>query len=46
MVGFKATARASAYFTKLEWRRGCLWLGCVGLRVCVCVRGGHICVYG
>ena len=30
MVGFKTKARASAYFTKLGWRRGCvLWVGCV-----------------
>ena len=38
MVGFKAKAKASAYFTKLRWRRGCVcvwgggylwWLGCV-----------------
>ena len=33
MVGFKAKARASAYFTKLGWRRGCVFVvrGC-----CVC----------
>ena len=30
MVGFKVKARASAYFTKVGWRRGCvLCVGCV-----------------
>ena len=53
MVGFKAKAKASAYFTKMEWRRGCVFVSgvCVG---CVCVGcvgvcvwgGGYICVYG
>ena len=33
MVGFKAKAMASAYFTKLGWRRGCLFVG-----------GGGVCV--
>ena len=32
MVGFKAKARASSYFTKLGWRRKCVF-------VCVCVGG-------
>ena len=32
MVGFKAKARASAYFTKLGWRRGCVFVG--GVYVC------------
>ena len=40
MVCFKAKARASAYFTKLGWRRGCVFVGGV------CLRGGYICVYG
>ena len=31
MVGFKAKARASAYLTKLGWRRGCVFMG-----GCVC----------
>ena len=35
MVGFKAKVRASAYFTKLGWRCGCIFVG----GVCVCVRG-------
>ena len=26
MVGFKAKAKASAYFTKLGWRRGCVFV--------------------
>ena len=30
-VGFKAKARASAYFTKLGWRSGCIFVG--GMRV-------------
>ena len=54
MVGFKAKARASAYFTKLGWRRGCVFVGgvCVWgcVCVCVCVCEGLvymcICVYG
>ena len=32
-VGFKAEARVSAYFTKLGWRCGCIFVGLV------CVRG-------
>ena len=32
-VGFKAKARVSAYFTKLGWRCGCIFVGGV------CVRG-------
>ena len=32
-VGFNAKARASAYFTKLGWRSGCIFVG--GM----CVRG-------
>ena len=32
-VGFKAKARASAYFTKLGWRCGCIFVGGV------CVKG-------
>ena len=39
-VGFKAETRVSAYFTKLGWRCGCIFVG--GL----CVRGGYICLYG
>ena len=36
MVGFKAKARASAYFAKLGWIRMCvLWVGCM------CVRSGY-----
>ena len=40
MVGFKAKVRASAYFTKLGWRRGCvfvfLWVGvCEGVGIYV-----------
>ena len=41
MVGFKAKARASsAYFTKLGWRCGCIFVG----GVCVCEGVGR-CVY-
>ena len=43
MVGFKAKARASAYFTKLRWRRGvfCGWGVCVRGWVYMCtLRGG------
>ena len=41
MVGFKAKARALAFFAKLGCRRGCVFVGGV------CVRGGgYICVYG
>ena len=43
MVGFKAKARASAYFTKLGWRCGCIFVDgvcvCGGGWVCVCVCG-------
>ena len=48
MVGFKAKARASAYFTKLGWRRGCAFVGGVwGVLVCVGVWGsGWGCVWG
>ena len=38
MKGFKAKARASAYFTKLGWRRGCVFVVCV----CVCGGGGWV----
>ena len=38
MVGFKATARASAY---LGWIRGWVFVGGGGVCVCVCV-----CVWG
>ena len=31
MVGFKAKTRASAYFTKLGWRRGCVFVGAWGV---------------
>ena len=40
-VGFKAKARASAYFTKLGWRSGCIFVG----GICVW-EGGYICLYG
>ena len=48
MVGFKAKARVSSYFTKLGWRCGCIFVGgvCRGVCMCVCVRGGYICAYG
>ena len=39
-VGFKTKARASAYFTKLEFTSGCIFVG--GM----CVRGVYICLYG
>ena len=41
MVGFKAKARASDYFTKLGWRCGCIFVNVV----CV-LGGGYICAYG
>ena len=34
MVCFKAKARDSAYFTKLGWRRGCVFVGGVCGGVC------------
>ena len=34
MIGFKAKARASACFTKLGWRRGCVFVGGVCGGVC------------
>ena len=41
MVGFKAKARASAYFTKLGWRRGCVFVG----EVCVLGGGYIMCIW-
>ena len=40
MVGFKAKARASAYFAKMGWGRGCFFVD----GVCVC-EGVGIYVY-
>ena len=34
IVGSKAKVRASAYFTKLRWRRRCVFMGGVGGGVC------------
>ena len=41
-VGFKAKARASAYFTKLGWRSGCIFFGwdvCEGMDIYVYMVG-------
>ena len=40
----KAKARASAYFTKLGWRRWCVFVGGVGVCVGVCVGGVYMCI--
>ena len=48
-IGFKAKARASAYFTKLGWRFGCIFVSGVCVRgwvyvymVEVCKKGGNV----
>ena len=40
MLGFKVKARVSAYFTKLGWRCGCVFVGGV------CVSGGYVVYMG